>query len=115
MKTEPAEILVINLKSLMGKTALTSSDLSKKSGVSKRMIDYILNGDRKATIELTGKLADAFGLAAWQLIMPSLPYDIAKNGTLNQLIKDFSACATESQDYIRHLAQRDAIYKREQD
>ncbi len=95
----------------MAKTGFTSADLAKKSGVSKRMIDYILNEDRKATVELAGKLAEAFGLTGWQLIMPSLPYEIAKNGTLNQLIKDYSHCGTESQDYINHVAQREAVYK----
>lgn len=111
MKTPPAETLVINLKMLMTKTNTSSADLSKRSGVSKRMIDYILNGDRKPSVELAGDLAEAFGLTGWQLIMPSLPYDLAKDGTLDKLIKDYTHCAQTSQDYISHVAEREAVYR----
>lgn len=111
MKTPPAQTLVTNLKMLMAKTKINSAELSAKSHVSKRMIDYILNGDRKASVELAGELAEAFGLDGWQLIMPSLPYDLAKNGTLDKLIQDFVHCGHASQDYITHVAEREAIYK----
>lgn len=111
MKPTPAETLVTNLKMLMLKTSMSSADLSLKSGVSKRMIDYILGGERKPSVEIAGQLAEGFGLTGWQLIMPSLPYDIAKDGTLDKLIKDFSHCEHSSQDYIRHVAEREAVYK----
>lgn len=111
MKISPADTLVINLKMLMQKTGINSAELHLKSGVSKRMIDYILNGDRKPSVEIAGQLADGFGLTGWQLIMPSLPYDLAKNGTLEKLINDFSHCAHASQDYITHVAEREATYK----
>lgn len=111
MKISPAETLVINLKMLLSTTKMTSADLSAKSHVSKRMIDYILNGERKPSVEIAGQLADAFGLTGWQLIMPSLSYDLAKNGTLDKLIKNYVHCGATSQDYISHIAERDAIYK----
>lgn len=111
MKITPAETLVINLKMLLSITKITTGELALKSGVSKRMIDYILSGERKPSVEVAGQLAEGFGLTGWQLIMPSLPYDIAKNGILDKLIKDFIHCDTTSQDYISHVAQRDAEYK----
>lgn len=107
----PQETLIANLKMLMVKTNMTAKQISAKSGVSARMIDYILNGQRGATIETAEKLANVFGLTGWQIIMPSLPYDIAKSGALDQLIKDFSHCGDISQQYISSVAQREAIYK----
>ena len=111
MKISPAETLVINLKMLITKTEINSAQLSIKSGVSKRMIDYLLNYERKPTVDLAGDIAEAFGLSGWQLIMPSLPYDLAKDGTLDKLIKNFFQCEPVSQDYIFSVAQREAIYK----
>jgi transcriptional regulator with XRE-family HTH domain len=111
MKNPPAETLIKNLKMLMTKTGMSSADIAKKSGVSKRMIDYILSGERKPSVEVAGQIAEGFGLTGWQLIMPSLPYDIAKDGTLDKLINNFSHCDNKSQDYISHIAEKDAVYK----
>jgi len=110
-KQMPQETLIANLKMLMSKTNMSNKEIAQKSGVSTRMIDYILNGQRGATIETAEKLANVFGLTGWQIIMPSLPYDIAKSGALDKLIKDFSHCGDISQQYISSVAQREAIYK----
>lgn len=110
-KLLPAETLVINLKMLMRETNINTETLSRMSGVSKRGIDYILSGERKASVEIAGKLAEAFGLNAWQLIMPSLQYDIAKPGVLDKLIENYSNCPPTSREYISHVAQRDSVYK----
>lgn len=107
----PQETMIINLKMLMERTKMTTKQIALKSGISSRMIDYILSGERGATIETAEKIANVFGLTGWQLIMPSLPYDVAKSGALDQLIKDFSHCETVSQKYISSVAQREAIYK----
>lgn len=111
MKITPAQTLVKNLRMLMLSTKMTSADLSTKSHVSKRMIDYILSGERKPSVEVAGQLAEAFGLTGWQLIMPSLTNDLEKNGILDKLIADFLHCGEISQDYILSVAEREAVYK----
>jgi transcriptional regulator with XRE-family HTH domain len=105
------ETLIVNLKMLLNKTSTTTGWLSERSGVSKRMIDYILAGERKPTIDVADRLANAYGITGWQLIMPSLPYDLAKSGKLDNLINDYKNCNSTTQDYVNQVMQREAIYK----
>jgi len=111
MNNKPADTLVINLKMLMFKLNISSAQLAEKSGVSKRMIDYILSGERKASVEVAGEIASGLGLTAWQLIMPSLSYDIAKDGTLEKLVNNFAHCSNTSQDFIFQVAAREAKFE----
>src|SRR3990167_876051 len=108
MNNLPSETLIVNLQMLLKKTGISTADLAKKSGVTKRMIDYILSRERGASIDIAGKLSGAFGLNGWQLIMPSLPYDLAKTGQLDKLIENFTRCDQKSQQYISHVAEREA-------
>lgn len=111
MKEAPENTLVINLKMLMAETNINTETLSRLSGVSKRGIDYILKNERKASVEVAGKLAKAFKIQAWELIMPDLKYDVALNKALETLVSNYSNCPTTSRDYIFSIAQRDAVYK----
>lgn len=110
MKRTTSETLVDNLNMLLSKCSMSTAQLAKLSGVSKRMIDYILSGERKASVEIAEKLAGAFGLTGWQIIMPSLPYDLIKSGKFEEIVKNFTACDAASQDYLLHISRRDAKY-----
>lgn len=105
------ETLIKNTKLLMRIHEMDEKALSKKSGVSLRMVYYVLSGERKPTIDIADKLASALGVTGWQLILPSLTETLAKNSRLNKLIDDYSKCSKESQDYIFHVAEREAKYK----
>jgi len=108
-KVLPADTLVINLKMLLKKRDMKPSELSRLSGVTERMIHYILNGQRKASVEIAGKLAEAFGLTGWQIIMPSLPYDLAKSGKLDKLIDNYSHCNQTTQSYVSQVMEREIL------
>lgn len=111
MKNQPSQTFIINLRDLMETTNINTATLSRISGVSKRMIDYILTGERKPSIEIAGQIANAFGLNCWHIIMPSIPYNLAKSGVLDKLICDYMHCNEVSKNYISHIAERDAEYK----
>jgi transcriptional regulator with XRE-family HTH domain len=113
MKQMPAQTLVHNLNMLLNKTNISISELSRRSGVTGRMIHYILNGERTPSVDIAGKLAGAFGLTGWQLIMPSLPYDLAKTGELDKLIENYSHCDTTTQSYVNQVMMREATYNLE--
>jgi transcriptional regulator with XRE-family HTH domain len=113
MKNLPAETLIQNLTMLLNKTNMSVAELSRRSGVTGRMIHYILNRDRQASVEVAGKLASAFGLTGWQMIMPSLPYDLAKTGQLDKLIDAYAHCDTVTQNYLNSVMQREATYDKQ--
>lgn len=102
--------LINNLQMLMARTNTSPSWIAQKSGVSKRMIEYIISGERGASIEIADKIAEAYGISGWQLIMPSLPYDLAKSGKLQKLIENYDHCNTETKNYVYHVMEREAKY-----
>lgn len=75
------------------------------------MIAYILKGERIATIEVADMLAHPFGLTGWQLLVPTLPADMSKNGHLAKLVADYSASSAEGREYISRVAEHEAQYK----
>jgi transcriptional regulator with XRE-family HTH domain len=68
----PIEIFILNLKGLMLQHSINTAALSLSSGVSKRMIDYILNNQRNPSIEIIGAIAHVFDLKAWEMLHPTL-------------------------------------------
>ena len=87
-KTKPhtTDTVVANLRALMRTVKITKQALAQKSGVSERMIGYILAGERKPTVEIAEMLAKPFGIKGWQLTMPGLPVDLVESGKIEKLI-----------------------------
>jgi len=86
----------------------TKAELSKKSGVSPRMIAYILSKERAPSIEVTDALASAFGLTGWQIIMPNLSVEAIRNGKLEKLINDYSRSSDSGKELIETIADHEA-------
>jgi len=71
----PSGVLAQNLKALMRAKAGPKSQmgLGKKSSVAQATIGRILSqGGENARIETVAKLAKAYGLEAWQLMVPGM-------------------------------------------
>ena len=113
MKTKPntVDTLVVNLRALMKTMKLNKQELAKKSGVSERMIGYILAKERKPTVEITEMLAKPFGLTGWQLILPGLPVNLVNVGKLMKLCENYSHASTTGREYIDRVAEQEAKYK----
>lgn len=62
------ECLAVNLKRLMNDRGYNATDLSKRSGVSGRMIGYLLKKERAASIEVLQQIAKAFRVSPSSLI-----------------------------------------------
>lgn len=113
MKTRPktTDTLVVNLRALMRASKIKTPQLATQSGVSLRMIKYILSGERKPTVELADALAKPFGITGWQIIMPGLPIELAKSGRLDKLIHNYSESQEKGRTYIDSVAEHEATYK----
>ena len=110
MKTKPnvTEILVENIRSLMKETKTTKPMLAKKSGVSERMIAYILAKQRTPTVDIAESLASAFGLRGWQLMVPGIKPEIAKS--TDSLISRYSEMTPEGREYLDRVAEQESKY-----
>ena len=110
-KTHTSETFVANLKMLMAETGLKSKDVAARSGVSLRMVQYILSGERKPTVDVAEDIGSAFGLTGWQMIVPSLRTDLARSGKLSRLVSNYMKSSQSGQDYISQVAEREAGYE----
>lgn len=97
---------VKNLKYLLEITGMHKNDVAKKSGVSSRYIDYLLNFDKYPSIEVAENIGQAFGLNGWHMILPDLDYELGKNGNLEELLKDFTDSSKVTQDYVFEVLHR---------
>lgn len=91
---------------------MTKPQLAKKSGVSERMISYILSKKKTPTVETAEQIAKPFGLTSWQLIIPNITASLAKAGALERLVKNYLASSGEGQELITHVAEREVQYKK---
>lgn len=100
--------LVSNLRWLMQATNWNQVELAKRSTVSQKSISKILRGEMVPTIELADKLAAAFGLSGWHIIMPDLPRDLVGSTTIEKLFKDFVLSDDDGREMLLRMAAREA-------
>ena len=108
----PKESLAKNLRYLMDLEQLSESALHRRSGVSQKAINNILNGVSGGSLSSVDKLAKAFGLKAWHLIMPNLPNDLISGNTIEKLYRAFIQSDPKGREYTLHVAEREAAYRK---
>ena len=78
MKHDPNETVAANLRALMLHAGMekkgepNQSDLARASGANQRTVGRILAREQSPTVEMLETIARAFGLHAWQLLIPGL-------------------------------------------
>ena len=85
----------------------TQMELSKKSGVSQRMISSILSEESGCSVETADALAHAFGLHGWHLIMPGLTEDLLKSRAVQDLFESYITASPEGRALIDAMAVRE--------
>lgn len=83
-------------------------ELSKKSGVSQRMISAILSQESGCSVETADALAHAFGLHGWHLIMPNLTEDLLKSKAVQELFDSYINATPEGRALIDAMAVRES-------
>jgi len=79
MKSNPTSTVAENLRALMldagminSKGEPNQSSLARACGADQRTIGRLLVGDQSPTVEMLEVVARAFGLHAWQMLIPKL-------------------------------------------
>lgn len=108
---KPLDFLARNLRVLMKKNKMKAPELSERSGVSVRMIKYILSQERTPTIEVAELLANALKIKGWQLMMPDLDIDLAMSGRLDALLDRYMKSTENGREYIDRVAERESTYR----
>lgn len=97
-----------NIDMLIRELPMPIEDVARKSEISKRMIQYIIADQRQPTVTTAEAIAEAFGIAPWELLLPNLNAQLARSGKLNRLVRNYGAAPDQTRNYIDFVAERDA-------
>ena len=95
-----------NVRRLMAAMDWSEHDLAKRSGVSQKAINNLLNHSTGCTVTTAEKLARAFGLTCWQIMLDDVPADAAFSNTLSQLVFKFLKTDKKGRAFIVDAADR---------
>lgn len=95
-----------NVRRLMTAMDWSEHDLAKKSGVSQKAINNLLNQATGCTITTAEKLARPFGLSGWQLMIEDIPADHAFSSTLTEVVRKFLRADEKGREFILSAAER---------
>lgn len=105
--------LATNVRFLMADRGWNQVQTAKKAGVSQKSVSNILNRRKDAQLSVIEKLATAFGLSAWHLILPDLDKEIIGNGRVDRLLLDYMRASASGRDIISRIAEHEANYGEE--
>lgn len=112
-QTETAQkILIENLNGLMRARKMKVPELAELSGVSLRMVRFVLKSERMPTIETINRLASAFQLSSWQLLMPNFHKQVDDGAALNAVLASYIDSDSKGRELIKSVAEREAEYNR---
>lgn len=109
-KHKAHETFVKNLRYLISENNVTQTELAKLSGVAQKTISNILSVDKGQipSVETAEKLAQAFGLSGWHLLMPNLTTELIASPAIEDLVKNYVRATTDGRRVIETIAQREA-------
>lgn len=110
VKMTSKEVIRRNLQALMERDGLSGKSLEKKSKTAQKTVWKILNGKSAPTLDTVDKLAAAFGVTAWHLIMPNLPNELLSDRKIEQVVSLYVQTEEKGREYIHHVAEREAKY-----
>lgn len=88
-----AAIFAENVRTLMQRRKLTQDQLGKKAGISQRHVSSVLRQENAPTAEIIGKIAGAFNLPAWLLLVPNLPPELLDSTELPSVVDRYMSFA----------------------
>lgn len=108
----PKAVLARNLEVLMHLRGWKQAETAKRAGVDQKVISYILSQKKTPGLDVVDKIAAAFGLNLWHLIMPTLPEDLASPTSIRDVYEDFFRADPSGREHIAKVAHREAEYSK---
>lgn len=105
------QTLARTLRLLMEKTGFSEAEVSKRSGVSKKSVNNMLNARHAPNLDHVDAVAAVFGLNLWHVIMPGLPDELIASKSLDELIARYSHANALGRESIDRVAEMAAEFK----
>jgi transcriptional regulator with XRE-family HTH domain len=103
--TGSIDTFIKNVKTLLAKNKWSNRELSKKSGVSDRLIGMYLNNESEPSMGKAEKIANAFGFQLWQMQMPDFSPDIRTKGGLERICYAYIKSDKEGRQVMESTAE----------
>lgn len=103
-RPNPRDTLSANVKQLMTLRGWTQMDLAQYANIAQKTVSNILNARSDIQLDILDKIARAFGLNLWHLIMPNLPDDLAQSTKLDRLLNHYLNASPEGREMLDRLA-----------
>lgn len=104
------ETLANNLNYLIKINGDSGESVAKRCGISAKTVNNARKTEHSVTLDVIDKIASAFGLNGWHLIMPNLPDDLKSSKQIEQLYSNYTAASADGRDMIEKIAEREADY-----
>jgi transcriptional regulator with XRE-family HTH domain len=110
IESDKSKIAARNIAILMDKMGMKEPDLVRKSGVSQRTINDLLDPERPTnpTLKTLEKIADALRVPVWRLLIPNQTAEQLLDQTVNELIMLSASLDTEAAALLLSFAKREA-------
>lgn len=105
------QTLARTLRLLMDKSGYSEAEVSKRSGVSKKSINNMLNARHAPNLDHVDAVAAVFGLNLWHLIMVGLPDELIASKSLDELITRYGNASPLGRESIDRVAEMAADYR----
>lgn len=109
-RPQPRQVLARNVRFLMDRQGFSEAELAKRSGVSQKTINNILNQRVGSSLERAEAIAKVFSLPLWQLTLPELPDRFDSLGDMELVFSSWLNASDDGRKLIRMVAEREAAY-----
>ncbi len=103
-----------NIALLMKINQISQKELERRSGVSQATISNLLNPSfnprYSPTTNVLEKIASAFDIKLWQLLIPNIPPDLLASRTIEKVLENFVAADDQGRDAISRIAEAELRY-----
>jgi len=111
---EEAKNFARNLRLLMEYYGHNQKTIGKKSGLSQKTISNMLNPgeDRAPNLENVAKIAKAYKLQTWHLLIPNAGIELLTNISIEKIIDNFMHSDEQSRDTVLQVSENAARYNK---
>lgn len=103
--TPPRTRIAKNLRALMEMQGIGAPKLAAEAKVDRKTINNLVNGRFDPRLSLVERVANVFGMAAWQLLATDLEVKKLDSAQIVRLLERYSAAGEDGKAAIMQVAQ----------
>lgn len=116
MTRKSAEVVAENLEALMGYRGDKQAGLARRAGVSQRTVSNLLNpkAGHSPTLDKLERVANAYGLEAWQLQIPGLDAEAMLGSGHRQfqsVVYSYMQADSNGRAYLARVGEKESAYR----